>query len=89
MRSAAAMISAIRTMATQAPAVNFVTPAMMNTMPDSTAPVALKTRLFRQCGWSRCRRQCATMPAWAKVKARNTPTAYSGSKVFVLPLNTA
>ena len=41
----------MRTMATQAPAVNLVTPSMTNTMPDSTAPVALKAWLRRQCGW--------------------------------------
>ena len=80
------MISPMRKMATQAPAVNLVMPAMTNTMPDSTAPVALKTRLRRQCGSSRWRRQCTTMPVWDRVKARNTPTAYSGSRVPVLPL---
>jgi hypothetical protein len=45
-------------------------------MPDSTAPVAFKTGLRRQRGWSRWCRQCTTMPVWDKVKARNTPTAY-------------
>ena len=75
MRSAVTVIAPIRTMATQAPAVNLVTPSMTNTMPDSTAPVALKTRLRRRCGWSRWRRQCMIIPACDRVNARNTPTA--------------
>ena len=52
------------------------------------APVPLKTRLRRQCGWSRrCRQHYH--PAWDMVKARNTPTAYSGISDSVLPRETA
>ncbi len=71
---------------TQAPAVNFVIPAVMNTIAESTPPVALKARLRRQWG-SRRRHQCTTIPAWDRVKARNTPTAYSGIRGSVLPPN--
>ena len=61
---------------------------MADTMPDSTAPVALKARLRRQCGWPRWRRRCMIMPAWDRVNARKTPTAYSGSRDPVLPRKT-
>jgi hypothetical protein len=68
-------IAPMRTIETQAPEVNLVTPATTNTMPVITAPMALKARLRRQRGWSRWCRQCMIMPVWDRVNARNTPTA--------------
>ena len=71
---------------THAPERNFVIPAVMNTIAESTAPVALKAMLRRQLR-SRRRHQCTTIPLWDRVNARNTPTAYSGIRGAVLPPN--
>lgn len=76
--------SATVTSASQAPSVNLVIPAVMKTTAESSAPVALKHRLLRQCRL-RARHQCTTMPLWESVKARKTPTAYSGISESVLP----
>ena len=67
--------------------VNLVIAAVMNTIAERIPPVALKNRLLRQWASSRRRHQWTTIPACDIVKARNTPTAYSGISDSVLPRN--
>ncbi len=59
---------------TQAPAVNLVIRMMMSTTSDSTAPMPLMKKPFRQPGSLRVR-WCLAMPAWLMVKLVNTPMA--------------
>ena len=56
----------------QAPAVNFSAAVITKTIAVITVPTALITIPRCQPGFRR-RRQRATMPAWAMVKAMKTP----------------
>ncbi len=69
---------------TQAPSVNLVIRKITVATAVTTAPVPLiAARRDQPAG--RFRRQCTTSPAWDSVKPVNTPIAYSGIRVRVLP----
>ena len=61
-------------MMNQAPCMNFVTPMMMSTTSESTAPMPLITMPCCQPG-SRLVQWCFVMPACDSVKLVNTPIA--------------
>ena len=88
MRQPRSTSSPINAIATHAPWLNLVTAAMTKTIADSDAPTALISMLLRQYA-SRWRDQWTTIPAWERVMATNTPTAYRGMSALVRPPNTA